>query len=48
MRIILSPAKKMNADTAFEGLHYRYSPEHSDDDTYVFVRQKEEKLPEFE
>ena len=33
---------------AFEGLHYRYSPEYSDDDTYVFVRQKEEKLPEFE
>jgi len=33
---------------AFEGLDYRYSPEHSDDDTYVFVRQKEEKLPEFE
>ena len=33
---------------AFEGLNYRYSPEHSDDDTYVFVRQKEEKLPEFE
>ena len=33
---------------AFEGLHYRYSPERSDDDTYVFVRQKEEKLPEFE
>ena len=33
---------------AFEGLDYRYSPEHSGDDTYVFVRQKEEKLPEFE
>lgn len=33
---------------AFEGLDYRYSPDHSDDDTYVFVRQKEEKLPEFE
>jgi len=33
---------------AFEGLGYRYSPEHSDDDTYVFVRKKEEKLPEFE
>ena len=33
---------------AFEGLDYRYSPELSDDDTYVFVRQKEEKLPEFE
>ena len=33
---------------AFEGLDYRYSPEHSDDGTYVFVRQKEEKLPEFE
>ena len=33
---------------AFEGLDYRYSPDHSDDDTYVFVRQREEKLPEFE
>ena len=33
---------------AFEGLDYRYSLDHSDDDTYVFVRQKEEKLPEFE
>ena len=33
---------------AFEGLDYRYSPDHSDDDTYVFVRQKEEKPPEFE
>ena len=32
----------------FEGLDYRYSPDHSDDDTYVFVRQKEAKLPEFE
>ncbi|MBQ7784666.1 MAG: peroxide stress protein YaaA [Clostridia bacterium] len=32
---------------AFEGLDYRYSPENSDNDTYVFVRQKEEKLPEF-
>ena len=35
----------MNADTAFEGLDYRCSPEYSDDDTYVFVRQREEKLP---
>jgi len=33
---------------AFEGLDYRYSPEHSDDDIYVFVRRKEKKLPEFE
>ena len=27
---------------AFEGLNYRYSPEHSDDDTYVFVRKRRE------
>jgi len=33
---------------AFNGLDYRYSPERSDEQTYVFVRQKEEKLPEFE
>ena len=33
---------------AFEGLDYRYSPEYSDDNTYVFVLRKKEKQPEFE
>ena len=33
---------------AFEGLHYRYDETHSDAQTYVFVRRKEEQLPEFE
>ena len=74
MRII-SPAKKMNADTdtlckmargemvrfmavngiekaeeirAFDELDYRYDEKYSDAQTYVFVRRKKEKLPEFE
>lgn len=33
---------------AFSGLNYRYSQAHSDERTYVFVRQKDEKLHEFE
>ena len=33
---------------AFEGLDYHYDEKYSDDQTYVFVRRKEEKLPEFE
>ena len=33
---------------AFEGLDYRYDETYSDAQTYVFVRRKEEKLPEFE
>ena len=33
---------------AFEGLDYRYSLEHSDEQTYVFVLCKKKKLPEFE
>ena len=33
---------------AFTGLDYCYSPEYSDDDTYVFVRRREKKQPEFE
>jgi len=32
---------------AFEGLDYRYDEKYSDTQTYVFVRRKEEKLPEF-
>ncbi|MBQ2834476.1 MAG: peroxide stress protein YaaA [Clostridia bacterium] len=33
---------------AFEGLDYRYEETYSDAQTYVFVRRKKEKLPEFE
>ena len=33
---------------AFEGLDYRYSLEHSDDLTYVFVQKKEKIKPEFD
>ena len=33
---------------AFEGLDYRYEETYSDAQTYVFVRRKEEQLPEFE
>ena len=33
---------------AFEGLDYRYSTTYSDEHTYVFVRHKAKKLPEFE
>ncbi len=33
---------------AFEGLDYRYDETYSDAQTYVFVRRKEEQLPEFE
>ena len=40
--------EKLEEIKAFEGFNYRYSPERSDDDTYVFVRRREEKLPEFE
>lgn len=33
---------------AFEWLNYRYSAEHSDEQTYVFVLRKKKKHPEFE
>ncbi|MGN0776454.1 MAG: peroxide stress protein YaaA [Candidatus Ventricola sp.] len=33
---------------AFEGLDYRYSPVHSNALTYVFVRERKEKRPEFD
>ena len=33
---------------AFGGFDYRYDETHSDLQTYVFVRRKKEKLPEFE
>ena len=33
---------------AFAGLGYRYEEKHSDAQTYVFVRRKEETMPEFE
>ena len=33
---------------AFEGLDYRYDAKRSDEQTYVFVRRKEESLPEFD
>ena len=33
---------------AFEGLNYRYSPEHSDDNTYVFMLRKKKKQSEFD
>ena len=33
---------------AFDGLDYRYSAEHSDDNTYVFVLRKKKKQKEFE
>jgi len=33
---------------AFDGLDYRYAPEHSDDCTYVFVLHREKRQPEFE
>jgi len=32
---------------AFDGLDYRYGEEYSDAQTYVFVRGKKEKLPEY-
>lgn len=33
---------------AFTGLDYHYSPQHSDQNTFVFVLSKKEKHPEFE
>ena len=33
---------------AFTGLDYHYSPQHSDQKTFVFVLAKEDKRPEFE
>lgn len=40
--------EKIEDIKAFEGLDYRYDEKYSDAQTYVFVRRKEEKLPEFD
>ena len=38
---------KMKEVKAFKGLGHRCDERYSDAQTYVFVRQKEEKRPEF-
>ena len=49
MRIIISPAKKMNEERditdpesikAYDGLHFRFCPERSSDTEYVFLKEE--------